>query len=188
MPRNFSAAYALVFCAGLYLPGRMSWIFTLCLMAGTEFLLQFLFYTQGHFSLGTFLVDEAPNLLAYSVLIALGRWFGPKRSWAMLVGGGVMGAMLFYIITNTGAWLVNPRYAKTLAGWVQAITIGLPEYPQTWEFFRNTLLSGGIFTGLFVGAMKLTAEKEAQDEAKEEKESAPAPELDGEPEKVEQEG
>ena len=27
--------------------------------------------------------------------------------------------------------------------------------PQTWEFFRNTMLSGGLFTGLFVGSMKL---------------------------------
>ena len=47
------------------------------------------------------------------------------------------------------------------------------------EFFRNTLLSGGLFTGLFVGAMKLN---EAAESAKE-KETQPAageePETDG---------
>ena len=69
--------------------------------------------------------------------------------------------MFFYFITNTASWLNDPAYAKTLAGWIQALTTGLPNYPSTWEFFRNTLLSGGLFTGLFVGAMKLTAPAES---------------------------
>ena len=30
--------------------------------------------------------------------------------------------------------------------------------------FRNTLISGGLFTGLFVGAMKVTGEKDAEEE------------------------
>ena len=53
-------------------------------------------------------------------------------------------------------------YEKTLPGWLRALTTGMPGYPPTWEFFRGTLMSGGIFSGLFVGAMKLT---EAVDEA-----------------------
>ncbi len=52
---------------------------------------------------------------------------------------------------------------------MQAITIGLPGYPPTWQFFRNSLLSGGLFTALFAGAMKLTESSEAP-EAEEEKE------------------
>jgi hypothetical protein len=79
-----------------------------------------------------------------------------------LLGGGLLGAILFYFITNTASWLNDPAYAKTLAGWIQALTTGLPNYhPSTWEFFRNTLLSSGLFTGLFVGAMKLTAPAES---------------------------
>jgi len=79
-----------------------------------------------------------------------------------LLGGGLLGAILFYLITNTASWFNDPGYAKTLAGWFQALTTGLPGYPSTWEFFRSTLLSGGLFTGLFVGAMKLTAESPAE--------------------------
>jgi hypothetical protein len=40
--------------------------------------------------------------------------------------------------------------------------------PPTWTFFRNTLESGGLFAGLFCGAMKLT---ESADEGEEESES-----------------
>jgi len=49
----------------------------------------------------------------------------------------------------------DPAYSKTLGGWIQALTVGTPGWPHTWEFFRNTMLSGGLFSGLFAAAMKL---------------------------------
>jgi hypothetical protein len=93
-----------------------------------------------------------------------------------------MGAILFYFLTNTAAWLFNPfgnpEYTKDLAGWLIALTKGTGGYPPTLEFFRNTLMSGGLFTGLFAGALKLT---EAPEPAKEkEPEEAPAQVPEGE--------
>jgi hypothetical protein len=55
---------------------------------------------------------------------------------------------------------------KNLSGWLIALVKGTNGWPQTWEFFRNTLLSGGLFTALFVGAMKLsTAESPVEKKA-----------------------
>jgi hypothetical protein len=72
---------------------------------------------------------------------------------------------LFYLITNTASWLFNPfqnpEYIKNLTGWLIALIKGTSGWPPTWEFFRNTLLSGGLFTALFVAAMKLTAPAES---------------------------
>jgi hypothetical protein len=172
LPDNFSAAYALVFCAGLYLPGAFGWVVPLALMAGTDLVIYLVHYPQ---YLSRFLGDVAPNYVAYAGLIALGRSVGRKRPWWLLVCGGMVGAMLFYLVTNTASWLILP-YPKTWAGWIQALTTGLPGNMQTWEFFRNTLSSGGLFTGLFVGAMKL-AEAEEEEEAEEpEEEPQPAAE------------
>jgi hypothetical protein len=98
-------------------------------------------------------------------------------SWLKLLCGGLLGAVLFYLVTNTASWLYNPEYAKTIAGWIQALTSGTPNYPPTWTFFRNTLLSGGLFTGLFVGTLKLTETAESEAE----KEEAPQEEPEGEP-------
>lgn len=161
MPQNFSAAYALCFCAGLYLPRRLAWSIPLGVMALTDLLLTFLYYHPAGYSLAGFLRDQAPNYAAYAVLIGLGCAVGGKRSFAVLWSAGIFGAILFYLISNTGCWLMM-GYEKTLAGWLRALTTGMPGYPPTWEFFRGTLLSGGLFSGLFVGAMKLS---EARDEA-----------------------
>src|SRR6266446_2108669 len=107
--------------------------------------------------------------------------FSAKSSWLKLVGGGLLGAVLFYLITNSLSWWQDPGYGKTIAGWLQALTTGLPGYPPTWTFFGNSLLSGGLFTGLFAGAMKLGAkmeadEKDTSEEQPEEQPEKPPPE------------
>ena len=102
------------------------------------------------------------NYLAYACLIGLGRRFSARSSWLHLLAGGLVGAVLFYLITNTAAWF-NPLpgpypqapYPRTILGWIQALTVGSSPWPPTWTFFRNTLISGGLFTGLFVAGMKL---------------------------------
>lgn len=165
MPENFSAAYALAFCAGLYLPRRLAWTVPLGVLVVTDLVISFLYYHQ-HVWL-QFVLDQAPNYCAYALIIGLGALLGGKRSWGTLLGGGILGAFLFYLITNTGSWISDPRYAKTLAGWIQALTAGLPGYPPAWEFFRGTLLSGGIFSALFIGAMKLVEASEPESAAEE---------------------
>jgi hypothetical protein len=59
---------------------------------------------------------------------------------------------MFYVITNTFSWLSDPGYAKSFAGLIQSLTVGLPQYSATpsWMFFRNSLLSDFIFTCVFV--------------------------------------
>ena len=166
LPLNFSAAYAFAFCAGVYFPRKNScWLPVLVLLA-TDIGLNF--YYSAH---GVEVWDSANlknlffNYIAYAVLIFLGRSFKPKSSFVSLLGGGILGAILFYLVTNTASWFFNPfhnaEYTKNLAGWILVLTKGTDGFPPTWEFFRNTLLSGGIFTALFVAAAKLTAPAES---------------------------
>jgi len=165
LPLNFSAAYALAFCAGAYFPRYLAWGLPLGVMLVTDSLLNVYYYHVP--AVGAYMLT---SYLAYAAIIWLGRRFTAKSSWLKLTGGGLLGAILFYLVTNTVSWWQNPAYAKTVAGWIQALTIGEPGYPPTWTFFRNSLLSGGLFTGLFAGAMKLSERKEAE---KEEAEAEP---------------
>ena len=59
------------------------------------------------------------------------------------------------VVTNTASWLTTPGYAKTLLGWWQALSVGLPGYPPTWLFFRNAMVSDAGFTLAFLGCLVL---------------------------------
>jgi hypothetical protein len=168
LPPNFSVIYAFVFCAGVYFPGAMAWWLPLGVMAATDLGLNF-YYQHANPDDNVWSAPNLANLAfnygAYAILIFLGRRFKPHAPFIKLLAGGLLGAILFYLITNTASWFFNPfsnhEYTKTLAGWIVALTKGTGGYPPTWEFFRNTLLSGGLFTALFVGAEKLTATAES---------------------------
>lgn len=174
LPYGFSAAYALTFCAGVYFSGRMAWWLPLLTLLVTDVGLNFYYsFYLGYHVWNLMLVF---NYAAYILLIWLGRRFKPSTNFFGLLGGGILGALLFYLLTNTATWFFNPfgspEYTRTLVGWLTALTKGTSGWPQTWEFFRNTLLSGGIFTALFVGAAKMIASSESAQE----KEPAEAPE------------
>jgi hypothetical protein len=156
-PPNFSAATALAFCAGVYFRGAAAWWLPLGTMLATDVTLNVFYYHVA--PLGSYLLL---NYAIYAVLIGLGRWFGRRAAFLKLLLGGLLGAVIFYLVTNTLSWLQDPAYAKTIAGWIQALTTGrLDVHPTTWEMFRNTLGSGGLFTALFAGAAKLTATAES---------------------------
>jgi hypothetical protein len=191
MPTNFSVAYAFAFCAGAFFPGRRGWWLPLAVIFGTDIGLNFYYqhkYPGENVWSAANLANLAFNYVAYAALIFLGRGFR-GASLFKLVGGGLLGAILFYLITNTASWLFNPfhnpEYTKTLAGWIIALTKGTGGYPSTWEFFRNTLLSGGLFTALFGAAAKFTAESPA-DKTAGARESAAAdkPASEAEPEEA----
>ena len=189
MPQNFSVAYAFMFCAGVYFPRRLAWWLPLLTMLATDIGLNFYYQhkypTENVWSAAN-LANLAFNYVAYLALIFLGQRFKPQTSLLKLVGGGMLGAVLFYLITNTASWLFNPfhnqEYTRTLAGWLLAMTKGTNGFPPTIEFFRNTLLSSGMFTALFAAA-----EKYAGAESPAEKTAGmadPTPETEAQPEEV----
>ncbi len=169
LPQNFSAIYALAFCGAVYFSGAMAWWVPLGILLGTDIILNVMFY--GVAPISWFMLA---NYLAIAAIILLGRRFKPSDSWLKLLGGGLLGAVMFYLITNTASWMQIPEYAKTFNGWIQALTTGLPGWPPTWMFFKNTLLSGGLFTGLFVGSMKLAEASEKKEAEAPEEEATPA--------------
>ena len=173
---DFSAAYAVAFCAGLYFPPRLRWVLPLSTVAVMDVLLNVFHYHAPLLEPGILFFLGA-KLLSFAALIWLGTCFHPKQSWLTLLSGGLLGAVLFYFITNFASWVYDPGYSKTLQGLLQALTSGLPGLPPTWTFFRNTLLSGGLFTGLFCGVMKMSeAAAETEEDAAEEAEPEAAPE------------
>jgi hypothetical protein len=171
-PPNFSAFYGLAFCAGAFFPRHVKWWLPLGTLLATDIALNI--YYQSFSAL------QLANYVAYVLIILLGTRFNHRSRFLGLLAGGILGAILFYLITNTASWLFDAEYTKDLAGWIKALTTGRVGFPPTFEFFRNTLLSGGLFTGLFAGALKLTQAPEPAEEK--EKDAAEEPEGEAAPE------
>ena len=179
LPQNFSAAHALLFCAAFWLPGWMGWVLPLATIIVTDILLNV-------FAYDVTVLDPrlVTNWMILALFVVLAKWLARRRSYCRVFLGTLFGALLFYLVSNSVSWMVNPAYAKTIAGWVQALTVGLLGFPPTWMFGLKTLLGTGLFTGLFAGAMKLSEamdatepEPEAEDtEEDEAKPSDPSPE------------
>ena len=178
LPQNFSAAHALLFCAAFWLPGWMGWVLPLATIIVTDVLLNLFHYNEP--VLASELIS---NWMILALFVVLAKWLAKRRSYGRVFLGTLLGALLFYLVSNTVSWMVNPAYAKTIAGWVQALTVGLPGFPPTWVFGLKSLLGTGLFTGLFAGAMKWSEaldatepEPELDDEEEVETPSEPAPE------------
>jgi hypothetical protein len=122
----------------------------------SDFALNVFHYHQPFFTL-----DILPRYIVLALVTALGFALRGRANVVRLLGASVVGSVLFFAITNTGSWLHEDAYAKTLAGWIQAMTTGLPGYPPTLWFFRNSLVSDVLFTLLFAVCMSVTAKKES---------------------------
>ena len=89
-------------------------------------------------------------LLGFLAMILLARSF-QKASPGKVFLGSLASALVFYLVTNTLSWAIDPLYPKSFAGLAQALTVGLPQFATpTWMFFRNSLISQSVFSALFI--------------------------------------
>ena len=182
-PPNFSAFYALFFCAGAFFPCNIKWWLPMGTVVVTDIVLNLYYLIVLHYN--TFQWFQLVNYGAFGAVLSVWHPLQP----ALLLPAPALrrhpGGILFYVLTNTAAWLFNPfnnpEYTKDLAGWLIALTKGTGGFPTTIQFFINSLMSGGLFTGLFAGALKLSEAAESAREKEPQKAAEEEPEGDQEP-------
>ncbi len=142
---NFSPVLALAVCGALVLPGALALAVPLAALALTDLLLNF------HYGVALFSPEELVSYACYGFGVATGLSLRRLGAGMPLTFGAVIAnSTLFYLVTNSLAWFSNPAYAKSAAGWVQALTVGIPGFPPTWVFFGYSLASDLLFTGVFL--------------------------------------
>jgi hypothetical protein len=148
---NFVPLAAIALCSAAYFPKKYKFAVPLVTLFISDAVLNFRY--------GAPLLD--PQILCRYLALALVGWIGLllqyRASVKTLLPASIVGSTIFYVITNAFSWLSDPGYAKNLAGLIQALTVGLPQYSATpsWMFFRNSLLSDLVFTLLFIVCMSL---------------------------------
>lgn len=146
---GFQPLAALFFCAAACLGARWLWVPALAWL---------LSYPLTNLILG-YGIDWQILLALLGFAIALALGWRLRGSGALtILGGSAFAALAFYVVTNTGAWLLLPDYPKTWSGFLQAQWTGAPHHVlPTWVFLKNGLLANLLFTGLFLLALGRTA-------------------------------
>jgi hypothetical protein len=157
---NFAPLMALAFCGGVYFRDRRMWLVPFAALLLSDLYLDY--YYQSQFGYVWTFGAAGIRALCFVVAIFLGRVVSQRKSWLNLFNGTLAGAVIFYLVTNSHAWWYDLSYAKTSAGWWQALTVGHPEYPPTLLFFRNSLASDFFFTAMFALMMEYQALRREQ--------------------------
>lgn len=146
---SFSPLPAFFLCSIVFFRGKQAWLLPLGAWLLSNPIATML---QGYNPIEQW----APVLTAFLTLLALGFMALPLRKHAsapMLLGAGLVAAVLFHLVTGVAAWIAYPAYAKTLTGLFQSLWTGPTgaEIPS-WAFLRNLAAANVLFTGLFLAA------------------------------------
>lgn len=82
---------------------------------------------------------------AFILSVLIGKYATNGYKILPLATAGVGSAVLFYLITNFGAWLGNPLYAQNPAGLLASYVAGLP-------FLANQVLGTVVYGAIMFGA------------------------------------
>ena len=146
---NFAPLAAIALCAAAYFPGKYKFTVPMIALLISDVVLNM------SYGFSLFSPYVMSHYLGFALVCGLGWLLRKHASFKTLLPASIAASVIFYVVTNAVSWLFDPGYAKNFAGLIQALTVGLPAYSgtPTWMFFRNTVVSDLLFTGLFILCM-----------------------------------
>ncbi len=84
----------------------------------------------------------------FALTVAIGFLLRNRVSMTNTAFAVVVSSVLFFLLTNFGAWMTSGLYAKTAAGLMQAYAAGIP-------FFQNSLLGNLAYVAVIFGGYHL---------------------------------
>ena len=150
---NFSPMAALILCGAACLPRRMAIIVPFASLLATDFIL------NAHYGWPLINAELVAKTIAFAAVAAFGWQFRAQPRAKVIIPAVLGASIFFYLVTNSVSWLTDPGYTKSIGGWAQALTFGLPNYQPTWMFYRNQFVSDLVFSVLFLAFIRSRAER-----------------------------
>lgn len=133
-PANFAPIGAVALFGGMYLTRRYAIILPLVAMLISDIFIGF--YTWQIMT---------SVYISFALTGLIGLCVRKNKKLSTIIGGTVLGSILFFLITNFAVWAFGTMYAHNLAGLTQSYIMAIP-------FFRNSLLGDLFYVGLLVGS------------------------------------
>jgi hypothetical protein len=143
---NFAPLAAIALCAAAYFPAKFKFTVPMIALLISDVVLNL---SYGYSLFSPFVIS---HYIGFALVGAVGWLLRNRASLKTILPASIAGSIIFYVITNAVSWIFEPGYARSFAGLIQALTVGLPQYSATpsWMFFRNSVVSDLFFTGLFI--------------------------------------
>lgn len=87
---------------------------------------------------------------ALTLNLYLGKFLQKHDHLLNIISGSMLSALSFFVITNLAVWLAGSWYSHDLAGLSLCFALAVP-------FFKNTLVSNLLYTGLLFMPVKILA-------------------------------
>ena len=147
-PANLAPVGAICLFGGAILPKKLAWWLPLAMMIISDSIIGF--YNGIVFT-----------WLGFLLVALLGMGLRGRNNLFRVPFGALVGALIFFIVSNFGVWLMGKIYPLTWAGLVDCYQMALP-------FLRNTLLGdfayGWLLFGTYALAIKLIPNPVTQQE------------------------
>jgi hypothetical protein len=135
-PPNVAPIAAVALFGGAYLDRKYSFVIPLAALALSDLVIGF--YSGAYWTYAAFIAVGG-----------VGLWLGRNRTIARTVAATLAGSIIFFLISNFGAWLtLQVLYPRTFSGLIECYTAAIP-------FFRNTLAGDAVSVALLFGAYEL---------------------------------
>ena len=136
-PPNFTPIISIALFGGAYFSKKIAFMLPMTIMVISDIFI-------GYYETNLMIIVYGSFLLC----VILGFWIKKHKKWHTIFGSSILGALIFFFLTNFAVWTFTPWYAKTFYGLIQCYLMALP-------FFKNTLLGSLFYSVIFFGAYEL---------------------------------
>lgn len=134
---NFAPIAAIALFAGVYLNKKYALVIPIVAMLVADFFIGF--YNP------YIMISVYGSFLLIGLI---GLWLRDHKTLPNIIGGSLMGSIVFFIVTNFAVWAIpHSWYPHNLQGLVNCYILALP-------FFRNTIAGDLFYVGSFFGLME----------------------------------
>ena len=134
---NFTPIIAIALFGGVYLSKKIALILPVLIMLISDIFI-------GSYEIKLMIFVYA----SFLICVVLGFWLKKHKKWQTILTSSVLGALMFFLLTNFAVWAFTGWYAKSFSGIIQCYIMALP-------FFRNTLLGALFYSTVFFGAYEI---------------------------------
>lgn len=136
-PPNFAPIAAIALFGGLYLNNKkLAFALPIGAMLVSDLFIGFYSWKM-----------MAAVYLSFLAMVGIGLLVRKNKKFSTILGGTLLGSVLFFVVTNAAVWAFGTMYPHTIEGLMSSYAMGIP-------FFKNTLMGDLFYTGVLVGSME----------------------------------